>query len=115
MNFQLLRRFPAQFSTEFSYDSTRQAAKLVFALFSEPLHFAPLAVQFCLIGVDLTLLVRLSVLLTLQLIADQRSAAQSKRAANRRASARMAHRGANQTACRSTAKRADSRAFFTSG
>ena len=70
----------------------------IFPLFPEPFQFAPLAFQFGLIGIDLSLLVGLTILLSLELISDQGATSQSQSAADRRAGAWMTYRRSDNTA-----------------
>jgi hypothetical protein len=51
-----------------------------------------LSVQFSLVGINLPLLIGLSLLLTLELIADQRTGAQAQRAPDRRPNPWTSHR-----------------------
>jgi hypothetical protein len=76
-------------------------------------HIHALALDLGLIGVYLTLLIRLPVFLSLQLIADQNASPQSKSSADRRSGARMANSRADESTCGSSAKRANTGAFFT--
>jgi hypothetical protein len=72
-----------------------------------------LALDLGLIVVDLTLLIRLTVFLPLQLIADQNASAQSKSSADRCSGTRMANSRADDSTCGSSAKRANAGALFT--
>ena len=78
--------------------SNCRCCRSILALFSDPFQLAPLAFQFGLIGIDLFLLVGLAVLLSLELISDQGAGAQSQCATDRRASAWVAYRRADNTA-----------------
>jgi hypothetical protein len=92
----------------------RKLSLLVFSLLpAEFLKFSPLALEFGLIALDLTLLLRLSILLSLELISDQRPGAQSKEAAHRRPRAGMPGCRANDAARGGSAQRANPGALFT--
>jgi hypothetical protein len=78
-------------------------------------EFTALPIELGLIGIDLPLLVALSVLLALELVADQRAATEAKRATDRRAGAGMTDRPADDAARRGTAESADARAFLARG
>src|SRR5262245_13141650 len=81
--------------------------KSVLTLLSELVEFAALPIELGLIGIDLPLLIALSVLLSLKLIADQCAAAETQRTADRRAGTRMADCRADNAACSSAAQCAD--------
>jgi hypothetical protein len=72
-----------------------------------------LALQFRLVSANLLVLLKVPYFLSLKLIANQSSRAQSNTAANRRPCPRMAHGGANDTACSSASESADTRSFLS--
>jgi hypothetical protein len=74
-----------------------------------------LTLDFCLVGVNLTLLFCLFYFLSLELVADQGAGPQSKSAAHRCPYPGCADRGAYNSADRRTAERADPGAFFARG
>jgi hypothetical protein len=76
-------------------------------------HIPALALNLGLIGVDLPLLIRLTVFLALQLIPNQYAGPESKSPADRRSGARMPNRRANDPTRGSSAERANAGAFFT--
>jgi hypothetical protein len=81
-------------------------------LFFRPLQFTPLPFKLSLIRVNLPLLIRLLLLLTLELISDQRSGTETQHTADRSAGAWMAHGRANNTARGGASEGTDTRAFF---
>ena len=96
---------------------TRDGLKflLIFAaLLLEAFQLTALSIEFGLIGVDLALLLRLPDLLPLELIADQRTSAETQGSPDCSARSRMANSGSDQAAGSGAAQSADSRAFFTS-
>jgi|SRR5690242_9062890 hypothetical protein len=90
-----------------------QTKQLVFALAPQCFHILALALNLGLIGVDLPLLIRLTVFLALQLIPNQYAGPEAKSAADRRSRTRMANRRANDPTCGSSAERTNAGAFFT--
>jgi hypothetical protein len=74
-----------------------------------------LTIELGLIRLDLSLLIGLPDLLTLELIADQGAGAQAKRAADGCAGTRVTHGRSNNAADGSATQRADSCAFFARG
>jgi hypothetical protein len=89
-----------------------QKNHLVLPLLLEFVKFPPLALQLGLIGIDLFLLIRLSDVLSLQLIAHQSAGAETESAADRRAGARMPNRGPDDPTGCSAAESADPRTLF---
>jgi hypothetical protein len=79
---------------------------------AELLEFSPLAIEFGLIAVDLTLLLCLSVLLPLELISDQCPGAEPEQATDRSSCAGMTRCGADNSAGCGATQRADSGALF---
>jgi hypothetical protein len=88
---------------------------LIFAalLLFEAFQFAALTIQFGLVRIDLALLIGLPDLLSLELIADQRSSAQTEGSADCSARSGMANSSSNQAPCGRAAQCTDSCAFFT--
>jgi hypothetical protein len=86
--------------------------RLVFTLFFHPLQFTSLAFKLSLIRVNLSLLIRLLLLLALELVSNQHAGTETQRTADRRAGARMAHGSANNAAHGGAAKGTDPCAFF---
>jgi hypothetical protein len=90
-----------------------QTKQLVFALAPQCFHIPALALNLGLVGVDLPLLIRLTVFLALQLVPNQYAGAKSKSPADRRSGTRMPNRRANDPTRASSAERANAGAFFT--
>jgi hypothetical protein len=89
--------------------SNKYAVALVLNLLTPQfLGFAPLALNLCLVGVDLTLLLGLAHFLSLELVTDKRTGSQSERPPYRSAHTRRSHGSADDPADRCTAKGADS-------
>jgi hypothetical protein len=82
------------------------------------LILAPLASQpldLGLVSANLAVLLVISILLTLELVADQRARAQAEAAADQRARRRVTHSAADNAPCGGSSEGSDTGAFFARG
>jgi hypothetical protein len=71
--------------------------------------------DFRLVSANLAVLLVISILLTLELVTDQRARAQAQSTADQRARRRMTHSAANNAPCGGSSESSDAGPFFTRG
>jgi hypothetical protein len=77
------------------------------------LEILPVAIDLRLVPIDLLLLLVLRIFMSLQLVADQRTSAQTEGTADKSTGCRMVYRCANNAAGGSAAESADTRALLS--
>ena len=85
---------------------------LIFLSLSQLVYLLPLALDLELVLIYLPLLLILRLFLTLELITDEGSCAQSKSSTDSSSYARVTNSSADEASCSSTSERSDSRSLF---